>query len=121
MRVVSLLPSATEVLVASSLSNEDDEALVGRSHECDYPVYVQKHPVLTSAKNKFESCSQMNEAVCTSLSAGDSLYDVDAQLLKVPTFLTDVLPRGRCHADLSQAMYSLPIYASCQCRKLRMI
>ena len=86
MRVVSLLPSATEVLVASSPSPDEDDLLVGRSHECDYPVYVQKRPVLTSAKNKFESCSQMNDAVCSSLSAGDSLYDVDPQLLRVPIF-----------------------------------
>lgn len=83
MRVVSLLPSATEVLVASSPSTEDDDVLIGRSHECDYPTYVQRHPILTSAKNKFESCAQMNDAVCTSLSAGDSLYDIDAGLLKV--------------------------------------
>lgn len=83
MRAVSLLPSATEVLVASSPTEHDDEALVGRSHECDHPPYVLKHPVLTSAKNKFESCSQMNDAVCSSLSAGESLYDIDAPLLKV--------------------------------------
>jgi len=83
MRVISLLPSATEVLVASSGSPDDDPVLVGRSHECDHPPYVTRHPILTSAKNKFESCAQMNEAVGTSLASGDSLYDVDAKLLQV--------------------------------------
>lgn len=82
VRVVSLLPSATEVLVASAGRSDDDPLLVGRSHECDYPAYVQKHPILTSAKTKFESCSQMNDAVCTSLAAGEGLYSVDAELLK---------------------------------------
>lgn len=85
--MVSLLPSATEVLVASSQSANDDPALVGRSHECDYPAYVQKHPILTSAKNKFESCAQMNEAVCTSLAAGEGLYAVDGELLKAGLLL----------------------------------
>ena len=89
MRVVSLLPSATEVLVASSPSPDEDDLLVGRSHECDYPGYVQKRPILTSAKNKFESCSQMNDAVCSSLSAGDSLYDVNPELLRVCRLLPD--------------------------------
>ena len=83
MRVVSLLPSATEVLVASSEQIDEDQALVGRSHECDYPPFVLSRPILTAAKNKFESCSQMNEAVCNSLQAGDGLYTVDAELLKV--------------------------------------
>ena len=92
MKVVSLLPSATEVLVASSPLPDGDEALIGRSHECDYPAFVQKHPILTSAKNKFESCSQMNDAVCTSLSAGDSLYDINGQLLKViPLFSVNMI------------------------------
>ena len=83
MRVVSLLPSATEVLVASSEEIDEDHALVGRSHECDYPPFVLSRPVLTAAKNEFESCSQMNEAVCNSLQAGEGLYTVDAELLKV--------------------------------------
>jgi hypothetical protein len=69
--------------VASSGSPDDDPVLVGRSHECDHPPYVTRHPILTSAKNKFESCSQMNEAVGSSLAVGDSLYDVDAKLLQV--------------------------------------
>lgn len=104
MRVVSLLPSATEVLVASSDSLDDDIVLVGRSHECDYPPYVTKHPILTSAKNKFESCAQMNEAVGTSLASGESLYDVDAKLLEElrPDVIITQDLCNVCSVDLSQ-------------------
>ncbi|MDE2893233.1 MAG: cobalamin-binding protein [Chloroflexota bacterium] len=45
-RIVSLLPSATEIV--SALGAGED--LVGRSHECDYPPEAQKLPVLTSPR-----------------------------------------------------------------------
>ena len=83
LKVVSLLPSATEILTASSPEITNDEILIGRSHECDFPPYVTSRPILTAAKNKFESCAQMNEAVCQSLAAGEGLYSLDTELLKV--------------------------------------
>ncbi len=43
MRIVSLLPSATEIVCALGLR----DALVGRSHECDYPPDVAHVPVMT--------------------------------------------------------------------------
>ena len=45
-RIVSLLPSATEIVCALGAGRE----LVGRSHECDYPPEVQRLPVLTSPR-----------------------------------------------------------------------
>src|SRR5207253_1161902 len=44
-RVVSLLPSATEIVAALDLA----ALLVGRSHECDHPAAVTSLPVLTSS------------------------------------------------------------------------
>lgn len=46
MRVVSLLPSATELLCAIG----GDELLVGRSHECDFPPQITDRPILTGQR-----------------------------------------------------------------------
>ena len=45
-RIVSLLPSATEIVCALGAGGD----LVGRSHECDFPPQVQHLPVLTSPR-----------------------------------------------------------------------
>ena len=44
MRIVSLLPSATEIVFALGLGDQ----LVGRTHECDYPPEVVDVPVVTT-------------------------------------------------------------------------
>ena len=46
LRIVSLLPSATEIIDCLGLT----EALVGRSHECDYPPSVKDLPICTEAR-----------------------------------------------------------------------
>src|SRR5437870_11804372 len=44
-RIVSLLPSATEIVCALGLA----DALVGVSHDCDFPPEVRGKPVLSGA------------------------------------------------------------------------
>ncbi|HEV7365937.1 MAG TPA: BtuF-related (seleno)protein, partial [Gemmatimonadales bacterium] len=44
MRVVTLLPAATEIVVALGSADR----LVGISHECDYPAWVQHLPRVTA-------------------------------------------------------------------------
>ena len=46
MKLVSLLPAATEIVCALGLR----ESLVGRSHECDFPEDVRPLPALTGAR-----------------------------------------------------------------------
>jgi len=45
-RIVSLLPSATEIACALGFA----DALVGRSRECDFPEDVEDLPVCTAPK-----------------------------------------------------------------------
>ncbi|GLI63002.1 hypothetical protein VaNZ11_005861, partial [Volvox africanus] len=76
MRVVSLLPSATEILALIGAE------IVGRSHECDWPETVRGCvPALTGAYNTFENSAQMHDAVSKSLSSGRGLYWLDSELL----------------------------------------
>ena len=46
MRIVSLLPSSTEIVCKLGFCKN----LVGVSHECDYPVSVKDLPILTKPR-----------------------------------------------------------------------
>ena len=77
-RVVSLLPSATDIIaVAGGL-----DLLVGRSHECNWPSGVERLPILTGAVNKFIDSKQMDDVVTASLNRGEGLYYLEQELLK---------------------------------------
>lgn len=77
-RVVTLLPSATEIVCA--LGAERD--LVGISHECDYPEAIRDRAVLTSARiSPFASSKDIDTAVRTVIRDALSIYAVDEQKL----------------------------------------
>ena len=82
MRVVSLLPSATEILCR--IGGED--LLVGRSHECDWPPQIKDRPILTGQRTPspigIGASAQIDQSVRASLGAGQSLYTVDEQQLR---------------------------------------
>lgn len=79
MRIVSLIASATEIVCA--LGARDN--LVGRSHECDWPVNVQSLPALTKPRfNTTQSSRDIDTAVTEIVRDGLSVYDVDRDLLK---------------------------------------
>jgi iron complex transport system substrate-binding protein len=78
-RIVSLLPSATEIVCALGFENQ----MVGRSHECDYPAPVARLPVLTEPKfNPEGSSAEVNQRVMTILADALSVYRVDAEKLR---------------------------------------
>jgi iron complex transport system substrate-binding protein len=77
-RIVSLLPSATEIVASLGFADR----LVGRSHECDFPPGVETLPVLTAPKLDPGGGSRaIHESVTRILAEGLSVYDVDAPLL----------------------------------------
>jgi iron complex transport system substrate-binding protein len=78
-RIVSLLPSATEILCALGL----ESALVGRSHECDYPSTVRRLPVCTESKIGNGGATRAIHASISEILQNDiSVYRVDAELLR---------------------------------------
>ncbi len=78
-RIVSLLPSATEICCELGL----DDRLVGISHECDFPDIVIGRPVLTEAKIDPTGSSRAIDAEVRGLVAdGLSVYRIDEELLR---------------------------------------
>jgi iron complex transport system substrate-binding protein len=79
MRIVSLLPSATEILFA--IGGGDD--VVGVTHECDFPEAAKALPHLTSsALPHAGSAAEIDRHVRKSLHAGSSLYHLNSELLE---------------------------------------
>lgn len=78
VRVVSLLPSATEILCA--IGGKD--LLVGRSHECDFPDTLGRIPVLTGQRTLGGTSAQIDAQVSAALGGGQSLYTLDADRLR---------------------------------------
>lgn len=79
MRIVSLLPSTTEIVAA--LGKKDQ--LVGRSHECNYPDGIIELPACTKPKFKPDGNSyEIDQRVKALLQEGLSVYHVDEEKLK---------------------------------------
>src|SRR6266849_4076928 len=79
MRIVSLLPSATEILFALGL----DKEVVGVSHECDFPAETRARRVVIHSRIPHDaSPSEIDRLVREYVSRGESLYAVDAQALE---------------------------------------
>lgn len=90
--MVSLLPSGTEIVCALGLG----ENLVGRSHECDYPDYVQKLPVCSRPKYQREgSSAEINRSVESILREALSIYNVDVELIR-SLQPTHILTQSQC-------------------------
>ncbi len=79
LRIVSLLPSATEIICELGLQAN----LVGVSHECDYPAGVEALPRLTEAKlDPSGTSAQIDQAVREILKDALSVYRIDTETLR---------------------------------------
>ena len=79
VRIVSLIPSGTEILAALGLS----DAIVGRSHECDYPPEIQDRPICTQARlNTNAPSSEIHDQVNDLLQSALSIYQINTDVLE---------------------------------------
>ncbi len=79
-RIVSFLPSATEMVCALGLSDQ----LVGITHECDYPPEVKGKSIVVRNALPIETMTQreIDVAVTQRMRDGLSLYQVDEHILQ---------------------------------------
>lgn len=111
MRICSLVPGATEVVVTLGLA----DSLVGISHECDYPAAVCHVPVMVQAAVDSEGTDSagIDRQVTALMSSGQSLYRVDERAL-AQARPDIILTQDVCDVcavtphELERAMQSLP-------------
>ena len=78
-RIVSLIASSTEIVHALGLG----PYMVGRSHECDFPLSINTLPVCTSPKFQVDGSSyEIDQRVKAILQESLSVYKVDATILE---------------------------------------
>ncbi|MEX0741081.1 MAG: cobalamin-binding protein [Pseudohongiella sp.] len=114
MRIVSLLPSATEIICALGAHQGSGSQLVGISHSCDFPPEICHLDVLTSTRVPVEESQlAIDQFVRQELAAGRGLYALDIELLDelradviVTQTLCDVCAVSS--GDVYQAVASLP-------------
>jgi iron complex transport system substrate-binding protein len=110
MKIVSLLPSATELVCGLGLRDQ----LVGVSHECDYPLSVVGLPILTSSRiPEGLSSGEIDRLVTDQLKNDEALYDlVIAPLVELQPDL--IVTQALCDVcavsgnDVAKAIGSLP-------------
>jgi len=79
MRIVTLLPSATEIVCALGLRDN----LVGVSHSCNFPESVSELSIMTSTHMPYTESSEVIDAyVREHLTGQEALYDLDLEKLR---------------------------------------
>ncbi|MCS6880879.1 MAG: cobalamin-binding protein [Oscillochloridaceae bacterium] len=80
MRIVSLLPSTTEIAFALGLGDQ----VVAVTHECDYPPEARQRPVITASAldHHHATSAEIDAAVRGQLRDGISIYTLDTAMLE---------------------------------------
>ena len=79
MKIVSLLPSATEIVCSLGLERD----LVAITHECNFPPQINRLPAITASRISHETMTskEIDHAVRSQLDGHGSIYDLDTKLL----------------------------------------
>ena len=112
LRIVSFLPSATEIACALGL----EEFIVGISHECNFPPAIRGKPVVVHSALPIQTMTlgEIDRAVSEKLKSGESLYEVDLDLLR-ELRPTHILTQDLCQVcapagnEVTRALKALPI------------
>lgn len=110
MRIVSLLPSATEIICELGIGDQ----LVGVSHECDFPDFVCKLPKVTCSRIPERlSSDQIDQTVRECLDTDKSLFSLQLDVLRqinpdliITQSLCDVCAVAQ--SDVARAVAQLP-------------
>jgi iron complex transport system substrate-binding protein len=111
LRIVSFLPSATEMACALGL----EEFIVGISHECNFPPAIRAKPVVVHSALPIQTMTlgEIDRAVTQKLKSGESLYEVDVDLLR-ELRPTHILTQDLCQVcapagnEVTRALKALP-------------
>jgi iron complex transport system substrate-binding protein len=111
LRLISFLPSATEMVFALGLG----ERLVGVSNECDFPAAAKTKPVVVKTGLPLEKMSlcEIDAAVAERIGSGQELYQVDERLLE-QLAPTHILRQALCQVcapsgnEITRALAALP-------------
>jgi iron complex transport system substrate-binding protein len=108
MRVVSLVPAATEIAYALGAMSD----LVAVTHDCDFPLEVRALPRVTSATIPVGATSrEIDTLVREAASRGDSTFHLDADALRAaaPEVILGQTLCAVCAVTLDQVPRELPL------------
>jgi iron complex transport system substrate-binding protein len=111
LRLVSFLPSATEMACALGLMDQ----LLGITHCCDYPPEIRGKPLVVHGNIPVDelSLAEIDSSVSAALGRGESLYHVDERLLR-ELAPTHILTQDLCQVcapagnEVTRALKALP-------------